>query len=48
MSETSNTEDTRSTGQKVSDWIGDQLEKTKTVQMVEKAAKAIDKYLTEL
>lgn len=44
MSETSNTEDTRSTGQKVSDWIGDQLKKTKTVQMVEKAAKAIDDF----
>lgn len=44
MSETSNTEDTRSTGQKVSDWIGDQLKKTKPVQMVEKAAKAIDDF----
>lgn len=44
MSETSNTEDTRSTGQKVSDWIGDQLKKTKSVQMVEKAAKAIDDF----
>ena len=44
MSETSNTEDTRSTGQKVSDWIGDQLKKTKTVQTIEKAAKAIDDF----
>lgn len=44
MSETSNTEDTRSTGQKVSDWIGDQLKKTKPVQAVEKAAKAIDDF----
>lgn len=44
MSETSNTEDTRSTGQKVSDWIGDQLKKTKSVQAVQKAAKAIDDF----
>jgi membrane protein involved in colicin uptake len=44
MSETSNTEDTRSTGQKVSDWIGDQLRKTKPVQTIEKAAKAIDDF----
>lgn len=44
MSETSNTEDTRSTGQKVSDWIGDQLKKTKPVQTIEKAAKAIDDF----
>ena len=44
MSETSNTEDTRSTGQKVSDWIGDQLKKTKPVQTIEKTAKAIDKF----
>ena len=44
MSETSNTEDTRSTGQKVSDWIGDQLKKTKPVQAVQKAAKAIDDF----
>ena len=44
MSETSNTEDTRSTGQKVSDWIGDQLKKTKPVKAVEKAAKAIDDF----
>lgn len=44
MSETSNTEDTRSTGQKVSDWIGDQLKKTKPVQLIEKASKAIDDF----
>ena len=44
MSETSNTEDTRSTGQKVSDWIGDQLKKTKPVQAIEKAYNAIQDY----